>query len=71
MANEKLWVATVNGVACPKPGDASRKRSDRAAQTPPQPEEGLRLISAFSQIDDPYLRAELIERAESYLKPGA
>jgi len=67
MANEKLWVAAVNGVACPKPG----KRLDRAAQTPPQPEEGLRLISAFSQIDDPYLRAELIERAESYLKPGA
>ena len=69
MANDKLWIAAVDGVARPKPDNT--KEPDRAAQAPPQPEEGLRLISAFSRINDPYARAELIERAESYLKPGA
>jgi len=69
MANDKLWIAAVDGVARPKPDNAAAP--DRVAQTPPEPEEGLRLISAFSRINDPYARAELIERAESYLKPGA
>jgi hypothetical protein len=29
------------------------------------------LFSAFSRINDPVRRAELIEQAERYLKPGA
>jgi len=69
MANEKLWIASADGVARPKPDNAAAP--DRVAQTPPEPEEGLRLINAFSRINDPYARAELIQRAESYLKPGA
>ena len=73
MANEKLWIAAVDGRARPKPADVRREGPDRAARGAegPGPEEGLRLISAFSRIEDPVRRAELIEQAERYLKPGA
>ncbi len=73
MANEKLWIATVDGRALPKPVDVRREGPDRAARGAqgPGPEEGLRLISAFSRINDPVRRAELIAQAEQYLKPGA
>jgi len=72
MANEKLWIASVDGRTRPKPADVSETAPDRAAPAAqgPGPEEGLRLISAFSQINDPARRAELIDQAERYLKPA-
>jgi hypothetical protein len=73
-----LWVAAVNGVSRPKPDNGQRKgrQVGSGAGPEPKPEEGLRLITAFSRIDDPLRRAELIERAERYqaersFKPGA
>ena len=72
MANAKLWVAAVDGrrLPRPEPDDAAPRERPRAATAGegPKPEEGLRLINAFTQIDDPYVRAELIEQAERYLK---
>lgn len=72
MANGKLWVAAVNGRRLPEPGadNDSPSQPERATATRrgPRPEEGLRLITAFTQIDDPYVRAELIDQAERYLK---
>ena len=73
MANEKLWIASVDGRTLPKPAGVSRQGPDCAAPgvQGPRAEEGLRLISAFSRINDPVRRAALIDQAERYLKPGA
>jgi hypothetical protein len=71
MANEKLWVASIDGRSLPKPADENRTKPDRSGPAPqgPQPEEGLRLISAFSRINDPARRAELIAQAEKFSGP--
>jgi hypothetical protein len=71
MANEKLWVAAVDGRRRAKPANDGRRGTDRAEKPlqGPQPEEGLRLIRAFAMINDPARRAALIDQAEKLIKP--
>lgn len=66
MANKKLWVASVNGMPRPRPPEGQSTDPAAAASSPagPLPEEGLRLIRAFSRIADPSRRAQLIEELE-------
>ncbi len=62
MANDKLWLAAEDGTLLSQPAVA--KTSHPGCATVVQPEEGLRLIRAFSRISDPLRRAGLIEEAE-------
>jgi len=49
-------------------GTSSGTGCDPDTSLGPAPEEGLRLIRAFSRINDPAWRARLIEVAEKYAR---
>ena len=64
MTNDKLWVASVNGTLQPAEGQSPVPGCSADAPPGPQPEEGLRLIRAFSRIGDASRRAQLVDEAE-------
>jgi hypothetical protein len=68
MGNYKLWLAAEGGASCDQPWGPEGSAPGCFPEAPPgfRPDEGLRLIRAFSKINDHSLRVRLIELVEKF-----
>ena len=68
MSNRKLWLASLDGMSRSQPGERKKANPGCSDELPHslRPDEGYRLIRAFSRIPDPAMRARLIDFVEKH-----